>query len=224
MDQLVGQYMAEVCDLGYLLERGHVVKTLRSIMKYNFQEQFRKVANHMRTFAINDEAGLLMASYPRGQRPARPFPYFTELMTGFEYTAAAHMLYEGLTEEGLRCYRAVRDRHDGRRRNPFNEPECGHHYARAMAAWAGILALTGFHYSAVKGRLRFAPRPGKYFWSTGQAWGVCAIKRRGKKYLLRLQVRRGEIKIRSVALAGRSELTLDRLCLLSAGQAAEWAL
>ena len=69
-------------------------------------------------------------------------------MTGFEYTAAVGMLYEGQTR-GLKCIAAIRDRYDGRKRNPFDEAECGHHYARAMATWAAVLALTGFRYSGV---------------------------------------------------------------------------
>ncbi len=148
VDQLVGQYMAHVCGLGYLLERHHVCRTLESVMKYNFKERvFFGHFNHMRTFALNDESALLMATYPHGRRPKRPFPYYNEVMTGFEYTAASHMLYEGQRENGLKCIRAIRDRYDGKKRSPFDEAECGHHYARAMASWAAVLALTGFRYS-----------------------------------------------------------------------------
>ena len=84
-----------------------------------------------------------MASYPHGRRPARPFPYYNEVMTGFEYTAASHMLYEGQVETGLQCIRDIRDRYDGRKRSPFNEAECGYHYARAMAAWSTWISRTG---------------------------------------------------------------------------------
>ena len=109
-------------------------------------------------------------------RPANPFPYFTEVMTGFEYTAAVGMLYEGQIEEGLRCIRDVRDRYDGRKRSPFDEAECGHHYARAMAAWAAVLALTGFRYSAVEKRMTFAAKDGSFFWSNGYAWGSYRVR------------------------------------------------
>ena len=70
-------------------------------------------------------------------------------MTGFEYCAAVGMIYEGMTDEALTCIRSIRDRFDGAKRNPFSEPECGHHYARSMASWASVIALSGFHYSAV---------------------------------------------------------------------------
>ena len=68
---------------------------------------------------------------------------------------------------------AVRARHDGARRNPFDEPEYGHHYARALAAWGAVVAIAGFGYSAVRGEMRFAAAPGTVFWSNGSAWGTC---------------------------------------------------
>jgi len=74
-----------------------------------------------------------------------PFPYFGEVMTGFEYVAAAEMIFQGLDAEGLRTVKAVRDRHDGARRNPFDEPECGHNYARSMASWNCLLAWLATH-------------------------------------------------------------------------------
>ncbi len=134
VDQLVGQYMAHVCGLGYLADPGQIGKTLESIMGYNFKESLYGHFNHMRSFALNDESALLMATYPRGRRPERPFPYFAEVMTGFEYTAAVHMLYEGQIDAGLTCIGAIRARYDGLRRSPFDEAECGHHYARPWPA------------------------------------------------------------------------------------------
>src|SRR4029079_17884835 len=129
-----------------------------------------------RSYALGAESALLMATYPRGRRPARPFPYFGEAMTGFEYTVAVHLLYEGRVDEGLRVIQAIRDRYDGEKRNPFDEAECGHHYARAMASWGAVLALTGFQYVAATGRLTFAAAegPASWFWSNGAAWGACA--------------------------------------------------
>lgn len=174
VDQLVGQTMAHVTGLGYLHDQGHVKTTLRSILRYNRKEGFTDHFNCMRSYALGDETALLMAAYP-GERPVNPFPYFTEVMTGFEWTAAVGMLYEGMTEGGLACIEAIRERYDGKRRNPYDEAECGHHYARAMAAWSAHLALTGFHYSAVEKTMTFAPKTGTHFWSTGYAWGLCTI-------------------------------------------------
>jgi hypothetical protein len=115
-------------------------------------------------------------------------------MTGFEYSTAVHMLYAGMEKPGLECFSAIRERYDGRRRNPYDEAECGHHYARALASWGGILAWTGFGYSAVTGELRIG-REGAFFFSTGDAWGTYELV--GSQ--LRITVRGGQLQIRSVA-------------------------
>ena len=100
VDQLIGQLMAHVCDLGYLAKPENIQQTLRSILKYNRRAGLYDHFNNMRSFALGDENALLMASFPKG-RPQYPFPYFPEAMTGFEYTAAIGMLYEGQIQEGL---------------------------------------------------------------------------------------------------------------------------
>ena len=201
VDQLIGQLMAHVCGLGYLLKRSNVRKTLRSIAKHNLRKGLRGHRNVMRSYALGDEAALLMASYPRG-RPKNPFPYFTEVMTGFEYTAAIGMLYEGQLKSGLQCMQNTRDRYDGRKRSPFDEAECGHHYARAMITWAAPLALSGFQYSGVERRMTFAARPGTWFWSNGHAWGTCAVQKRKEGLGVTLAVLHGEVALASFELAG----------------------
>ncbi len=222
VDQLVGQYMAHVCGLGHVLDPEHVRTTLRSVMRHNFQRGFHGHFNHMRSFVLGDEAGLLMATYPRGHRPARPFPYYTEVMTGFEYSTAVHMIYEGLTEMGLECITAIRARYDGRKRSPFDEAECGHHYARAMASWAAVLALTGFRYSAVEGTMSFAAQEGRHFWSTGHAWGTCTQVSASGGYEVTLDVLGGELALRSFELTKAGSVDLDDVRELSAGQRAQW--
>lgn len=177
VDQLVGQYMAHICGLGYLGKEENIKTTLRSIMKYNYVEDFSRHFNNARSYVMGDESGLLMASWPKG-RLKIPFPYFAEVMTGFEYCAAAGMLYEGMEEDALKCIKSIRDRHNGAKRNPFSEPECGHHYARSMASWASILAWSGFHYSGVDQKIEFTDRAGNYFWSNGYAWGTCKVEKR----------------------------------------------
>lgn len=174
VDQLVGQYMAHICGLGYLGDKEHIRTTLGSIMKYNYVKDFSRYFNNMRSYVMGDESGLLMASWPKGRLEV-PFPYFAEVMTGFEYCAAVGMIYEGMEKEALTCIRAIRDRHDGAKRNPFSEAECGHHYARSMASWAAVIALSDFQYSGVDRRMHFTDRPGCYFWSNGYAWGTCTV-------------------------------------------------
>lgn len=197
VDQLVGQYMAHICGLGYLAPEEHIKTTLQSIMKYNFRESMAGHFNNMRSYALGNESALLMASWPKG-RPKVPFPYFSEVMTGFEYTAAIGMIYEGMEPEGLKVIRNIRARYDGAKRSPFNEAECGHHYARAMASWASVIALSGFQYSAIDKSMTFTSKPGTYFWSNGLAWGTCKVSENKAE----LNVLSGEIAISRFTLKG----------------------
>jgi len=220
VDQLVGQFMAHVCGLGYLVDPDHVRTTLRSILRHNRQTGFSDHFNCLRSFALGDESALLMASYPHG-RPRNPFPYFTEVMTGFEYTAAVGMLYEGQVEEGLGCIRDIRARYDGRKRSPFDEAECGHHYARAMASWAAVPALSGFQSSGVRKSMAFTENVGTYFWSNGSAWGTCTIARDGQKLRATLNVLRGTLELKSFRLGRRGEKKFRRPLIIKTGETAE---
>ena len=203
VDQLVGQYLSHTAGLGYVLDQNNVQTTLKSIMKYNYINNFNEHFNTFRSFAIGDEAGLIMASYPlKGTLLDFPFPYYTELMTGFEYSTASHMIYEGQVENGVRIFQDIRNRYDGHKRNPFNEGEYGHRYARAMAAWAGILAYTGFQYSAVDKTMAFNPKEGRYFWSNGYQYGTVSIQGSGAKKLLTFIVENGDLVLRSFTLKG----------------------
>ena len=219
VDQLVGQFLAHVCGLGYLVDEKNVKRTLNSIMRFNFKENMYGHFNQMRSYVLNDESALLMATYPRGNRPTRPFPYFNEVMTGFEYTAAIGMLYEGDIENGLKCISAIRDRYDGQKRNPFDEAECGHHYARAMISWAAILALTGFQYSAVAGTIRFAAPDAarRYVWSSGYAWGNCALRPADGACDVEFTVLGGEISFSEFALSGLGAVQFDQPQILAKG-------
>ena len=134
-------------------------------------------------------------------------------MTGFEYCAATGMLYEGQTEDGLKCVKAIRDRYDGEWRNPFNEPECGWHYARSMASWSTILALSDFHYSGVDKTMNFTSKPGRYFWSNGSAFGTCEVG--GKS--VELKVLKGSLDLKSLTLTGRAKPIAKGISLTEGG-------
>ena len=174
-DQLLGQLNAHLMGLGYILPPRHVKQAIHSVFNYNFKTDFHNHDNTQRTYVLNDEKGLLTCTWPKGGRPEYPFVYSHEVWTGIEYQVAAHLIYEGYMDEGLTIVKAIRDRHDGVRRNPWNEVECGHHYARSMASWGLILALSGFSYDMMFGSIGFDPRINhedfKSFWSTGTAWG-----------------------------------------------------
>ncbi|MDR2495939.1 MAG: hypothetical protein LBD21_02275 [Tannerellaceae bacterium] len=201
VDQLVGQYMAHICGLGYLADKNNIRTALASIMKYNYKPNLSRHFNNMRSYAMANEAGLLIASWPKG-RLQTPFPYFAEVWTGLEYCAAGGMIYEGMEAGGLQCIQAVRARYDGAKRNPFSEPECGHNYARSMSSWSAILALSKFHYSGISHSMSLTAQPGIYFWSNGYAWGQCTVSTDAVK----LQVLHGKLTLNSFHLTdGRTK-------------------
>jgi hypothetical protein len=139
----------------------------------------REVTNMWRNFAVNDEGGTIICSYPDTVRtPAIPIPYCEECMTGFEYALAGLMIKNGLTDEGEKMVRAVRDRYDGGKRNPWNEIECGSNYARSMASYALLGIYSGFSYDIGEGYIGFAPvrgEWGKYFFSVAESYGTVKI-------------------------------------------------
>lgn len=175
-DQLFGQTLAHITGLGYVLPKEHVKIAVKAIYDNNFKDSMEKHVNVQRTYALNDEAGLLLCSWPKGGRPRFPFIYSDEVWSGIEYQVATHLIYEDFIEEGLRIVKACRERYDGIKRNPWSEMECGHHYARSLASWGLLLALSGFEYDMTKDHMTFGPviheEDFKCFWSTGKAWGT----------------------------------------------------
>ena len=215
VDQLVGQFLANICGLGYLADKDNIKKSLESIYKYNYRDNFFSEFNHMRNYVLGDEKALVMASYPRGNRPNRPFPYFNEVMTGFEYSAAIGMMYEGLDVEGIDCISNIRERYNGAKRSPFDEAECGHHYSRAMASWGAILAWTGQQYDGRTGKLEFtriskSPLP----WFTGDAFGC--VHSDGDK--VTIEVHEGVLRLESIQMPNCNLKSLKELKLLAANE------
>lgn len=184
-DQLLGQLHARLLGLGDVLPREHVRAAVKAIFDHNFRRSFLNHVNVQRTFVLNDEAGLILCSWPRGGRPRFPFVYSDEVWTGVEYHVAAHLITEGWHDQALEMVRAVRRRHDGVRRSPWNEVECGHHYARSMSSWMLLLALSGVQADMARAELSFAPVVDvstgsdvvRTFWSTARAWGVYTQRR-----------------------------------------------
>jgi hypothetical protein len=152
---------------------------LLSIYTKNFRSSFHSHINTQRTYVLEDEQGLVLCSWPKGGRPAFPFVYSEEVWTGVEYHVAAHLLAIGEVKKSTALISALRARHDGVKRNPWNEVECGHHYARSMAAWMLIPAATGFTADIDAGWIAFNPQPALFAegvfcmpWFTQRAWGT----------------------------------------------------
>ena len=219
VDQLVGQNLAHTAGLGYVLNKENEQKTLKSIMKYNWVSDFNNHTNTFRSYALGKEQGLIMASYPHGELLDFPFPYYTELMTGFEYSTGVHMMYEGQREEGLKVFKAIRDRYDGEKRNPFNEGEYGHRYARAMASWGGVLAWTGFNYSGVNKSMKFNDEPGTYFWSNGYSFGTITIEKKSdKNSKIELNVIEGKIELNSFEFSNKKKHSFKKTETIATGE------
>jgi non-lysosomal glucosylceramidase len=172
-DQLLGDTWARVTGIGPVFDPEHTRTTLESIHQLNYVPDFGAWTNYMRTYATRGERGHIVMAYPNGL-PEHPMPYWPEVWTGLEYVYAIGLIQQGRAELAEDVVAAARERFSGRRRNPFDEAECGHHYARAMASWGLVVALTGFGYDARQGLMTFAAatRPARWFWSTGSAWGT----------------------------------------------------
>jgi len=207
-DQLIGQYLAGIAGLGPLLDSTKIRKTLESIHKYNYRRELYNHDSVQRIYALNDEAALLVCDYGKGTRPKIPFPYYAETWTGIEYLVASQFINAGMLREGLETIENVRRRFDGERRNPWDEPECGHHYARAMSSWSTVIAITGFQYNGAHQAITLMPKMAnprfKSFWSTGSGWGSFSITRDNSRIRAEIRAIEGSLPLASIRL-GRSE-------------------
>ena len=206
-DGVIGQWYTTMLGLPDALNRARTRRHLAAIFKHNFRNSLRTHANPQRPgYALNDEPGLLLCSWPRGGKPSLPFVYSDEVWTGIEYQVASHMIYEGLVEEGLTIVRGVRQRYDGKVRNPWNEYECGSYYARALASYGVLLALSGFRYSASAKRLEIAPKlketKGRFLFSVDSGWGSIHYEKKGQRVRVRIEVEEGELEVLEIRIMG----------------------
>lgn len=202
-DGILGSWMSIVCGMPEIIDKTKVTSHLNAVHKYNLKHDLREHANPQRpTFAMGNEGGLLLCSWPKGGKPKLPFVYSDEVWTGIEYQVAAHLMFEGEVEKGLEIVRTCRDRYSGEIRNPFNEYECGAWYARAMASYALLEGLTGIRYDAVDKTIYFDSRIGDdfvSFLSTDTGFANVGLKN-GKPFL---EVKYGEIDIQECLVSGR---------------------
>ncbi len=203
-DQLLGQWLSTTIGLGDLIPKEYVRKALESIFKYNWKDDLSNHSNCQRTYALNNEKGLILCTWPRGNRERFPFPYSDEAWTGIEYQVASHLIYEDFIKEGLTIVKALRERFDGLKRNPWNEPECGHHYARAMASWALLLALSGYEYDGRDFTIGFKPKLAssnfRCFFSTDSGWGRFAQEISKSSFKATIESFYGKVKIKNIRL------------------------
>lgn len=179
-DGVIGAWLAEMCGLGDILDQSKVRSHLLSVYNYNLKRDLTEHANPQRPgFALGAEGGLLLCTWPKGGKLSLPFVYSDEVWTGIEYQVASHLMALGSVQEGLDIVRTCRARYDGRTRNPFNEYECGHWYARAMASYGLIQGWGGVRYDATERKLYVSPRiAGDYsvFLSTANGYGHAGVR------------------------------------------------
>jgi uncharacterized protein (DUF608 family) len=202
-DGILGMWMASVCGLEEAVESGKVKSHLLSVHKYNLKNDLSLHVNTQRpTYALGNEGGLLLCSWPHGGELTLPFFYSDEVWTGVEYQVASHLMMKGEVDKGLEIVRLCRQRYDGRVRNPFSEVECGYWYARAMASYGLLQGLTGIRYDALDKTLYINSKIGDNFvsfLSTETGFGNVQLKNGHPK----VDVRYGTIDIDKIYISGK---------------------
>lgn len=201
-DGILGMWMASVCGLPEIIDHNMVKSHLKAVHKYNLKTTLSDHYNPQRpTFACGDEGGLLLCTWPKGGALSLPFIYSNEVWTGIEYQVASHLMFMGENEKALDIVRECRKRYDGRVRNPFDEYECGHWYARAMASYGMLQGLTGVRYDAVDKTMYIDSNVGdfKSFISTATGFGTIELKE-GKPLL---HIVYGKIDVREYNISGK---------------------
>lgn len=193
IDQVVADWHADLMGLPNIFYPENRKKALESIYKLNFKSM-RDLSNPCRIYACDDEKGVVNCVWAEGvQKPKITVPYTEEVFTGFEYALACNMLQCGMEDKAVEIVKAIRDRYDGKKRNPWAEIECGTNYARAMASYSLLIAYSGFKYDLSKSMIGFKPvKNGSYFWSIEGAWGDVKIT----KTAVKLTVLYGEINLK----------------------------
>lgn len=201
-DGILGAWIAKVCGLEEPINTAKIRSHLAAVHKYNFKKDLSKHSNPQRpTYALGDEGGLLLCSWPKGGKLSLPFVYSNEVWTGIEYQVASHLIFHGEVNKGLEIVKACRQRYDGTVRNPYNEYECGHWYARAMSSYGLLQALTGMRYDAVDRTLYIDSKVGDFtsFISTNTGFGTVSYH----KGIVSLNVAKGEIAVEQAMVAGK---------------------
>ena len=202
-DGVLGFWIAHMAGLGEIIDAEKAKSHLRAVHKYNLKHDLSDHSNPQRpAFAVGKDGGLLLCTWPRGGQLSIPFVYSDEVWTGIEYQVASHLMLEGVVQKGLEIVRVCRDRYDGRIRNPFDEYECGHWYARALSSYGLLQGLTGLRYDAIDKTLYIDSKIGnnfRCFFSAENGFGTIGLKN-GKPFV---EIKSGELDVKEVYVSGR---------------------
>lgn len=203
-DGVLGFWISQMCGLGNPMDSDLIKDHLDAVYKYNLKHDLSEHANPQRpTYALGNEGGLLLCTWPKGGKLSLPFVYSNEVWTGIEYQVASHLMLMGEVEKGLDIVRTCRDRYDGRVRDPFDEYECGHWYARAMSSYGLIQGLTGVRYDAVTQTLYVDSKVGdfKSFLSGETGFGNVELKN-GK---VSFHMVFGKLDVKKIIVSGKEQ-------------------
>jgi len=202
-DGILGAWIGKMAGLDDFIDNEKIASHLNAVYKYNLKTDLSDHVNPQRpTYGMGKEGGLLLCTWPNGDELTLPFVYSNEVWTGIEYQVASHLMSVGEVEKGLEIVREVRKRYNGETRNPFNEYECGHWYARAMASYGLLQGLTGVRYDAVTQILYVDSQVGDFtsFLSTEYGFGTIEYKNGEAK----LDVGYGDIPVKEIIALGNN--------------------
>ena len=220
IDQILGEWWADQIGIDRNYPRERSSKAMASLLKYNFLANFQGQSLKPRQFVTTDDAGMKMITWPKGSQPIPGMKYGDEVMTGFEYAAAASMIQNGMQREGLMVIKAIADRYDGCLRtegitemdtaawgytgNPFGDDECGKYYGRSLSVWSALLALQGFIYDGPAGRIGFRPRwkPENHasMFTAAEGYGLFTQKFDIDKLIVSIDLRCGQLRLKELEL------------------------
>ena len=217
IDQVFGQSWAYQVGLDRVIPQKETRLALQALWRYNFTPDcgaYRKIYKGGRWFALAGEAGMLMCTFPRKDWSFEKSGgkgntdgvrnLLNEVMNGFEYQVAGHMIWEGMVQQGLAVTRAVHDRHHPSKRNPWNEVECGDHYSRSMASYGVFIAACGFEYHGPKQHIGFSPKLTpenfKAAFTCAEGWGSYAQRIESGKLKAAISLCCGKMKLKTITL------------------------
>jgi hypothetical protein len=224
-DQLFGQGWAHLLGLGYIYPREHVRRALESVWKYNWTTDvgpYNETHKPERWFARPGEPGLFTCTWPNTPYIPEGVRYKNEIWTGIEYQVAGHMVAEGMVDEALLICDGIQRRYHPSKHNPYNEVECGDHYARAFASWGVYTNLAGYEYHGPKGHLGFAPRmtPDNFraAFTAAEGWGTFGQKRQGTVQKELIDLRWGRLRLKSLSFELTEGAKADNVTIKAAGK------
>lgn len=218
-DQLFGQTWSDLLRLGDIYPVHSIDKALQSVWKYNWTNDVGPQSKaHLpeRYYAHAGEPGLFICTWPHSKHPGEDgVRYRDEVWTGIEYQVATNMIFRGMIDEGLAIVKAVHSRYDGKKHNPWNEIECGDHYARAMASYGILHAVQDYWYDGPAGVMGFSPKLTannfKGFFTSAEGWGNISQTRSNSQQQNSIDVKYGRLSLQKVIFSVPEGMTPQKV-------------